>query len=183
MYLWARDPGLCDGPPAAGAGFNDSREEGQITLSPAPAASSTARTISKFEVKVLSAFTGDTQVALSALFARLVESPGHPVATARVLDIERTISPPVWWLPVRYLSALAPRGAPCRARIIADELRREDSRSSAIEAPTSAEISLYHTLYGGLPLRRVRRQHRVVAGAEAAGFALVPPGPRTAAVP
>src|SRR5947208_9173287 len=32
VYLWARDPKLCDGPYAAGAGFDASRTEGQIVL-------------------------------------------------------------------------------------------------------------------------------------------------------
>ena len=80
VYLWARDPDLCDGPEAAGRGFNASREEGQIDLLPATRCSLDGRTISQLEVKTLSALTADTQVALSSLFARLVESPGHPVA-------------------------------------------------------------------------------------------------------
>ncbi len=32
VYLWARDPKLCDGPALAGAGFDASLTEGQITL-------------------------------------------------------------------------------------------------------------------------------------------------------
>ena len=91
VYLWARDPALCDGPLAAGAGFNASREEAQIALPPVTRCKLDGRTVSKLEVKVLSALTDDTQVALSVLFARLVESPGHPVATSRVLALEQTI--------------------------------------------------------------------------------------------
>ena len=116
VYLWARDPKLCDGPVAAGAGFNDSLEEGQIALPPATRCKLDGRTISKLEVKVLSALTADTQVALSALFARLVESPGHPVATTRVLALERTI------IAVRFggsrsrisVCSACPRGGACR---------------------------------------------------------------------
>src|SRR5215470_6916749 len=32
VYLWARDPSLCDAPTQAGAAFNTSRDEGQIVL-------------------------------------------------------------------------------------------------------------------------------------------------------
>src|SRR6266511_4146375 len=32
VYLWTRNPSLCDGPKAAGPGFNTSRTDGQINL-------------------------------------------------------------------------------------------------------------------------------------------------------
>ena len=182
VYLWARDPKLCDGPLAAGAGFNASLEEGQISLPPATRCKLDGRTISKLEVKVLSALTDDTQVALSALFARLVESPGHPVATSRVLALERTI------IAVRfggsrsaYLSALRSRGAslPVARAIIADQLRRQDiAKRRDVQPPSSAEISLYHSLYGALPVRQVRADSTASwLGGRRKGFALVPPGP------
>jgi hypothetical protein len=87
------------------------------------------RTISKLEVKVLSALTDDTQVALSALFARLVESPGHPVVTTRALALERTIiAVRFGGSRSRYLAALRARGAALAVAraIIADQLRRQD---------------------------------------------------------
>ena len=159
VYLWARDPALCDGPLAAGAGFNASREEAQIALPPVTRCKLDGRTVSKLEVKVLSALTDDTQVALSVLFARLVESPGHPVATSRVLALEQTI------IAVRfggsrsaYLSALRSRGASLAVAraVIADQLRRQDiAKRRDVPSPTSAEISLYHSLYGALPVRQV----------------------------
>ena len=42
VYLWARDPKLCDGPKLAGAAFNTSLTEGQISL-PAACAARSAR--------------------------------------------------------------------------------------------------------------------------------------------
>ena len=182
VYLWARDPKLCDGPLAAGAGFNASREEGQIALPPATRCKLDGRTISKPEVTVLSELTDDTQVALSALFARLVESQGHPVVTSRVLALERTI------IAVRfggsrsaYLSALRARGASLAVAraVIADQLRRQDiAKRRDVKSPTSAEISLYHSLYGALPVRQVRADSTASwLGGRRRGFALVPPGP------
>ena len=182
VYLWARDPALCDGPLAAGAGFNASREEAQIALPPVTRCKLDGRTVSKLEVKVLSALTDDTQVALSVLFARLVESPGHPVATSRVLALEQTI------IAVRfggsrsaYLSALRSRGASLAVAraVIADQLRRQDiAKRRDVPSPTSAEISLYHSLYGALPVRQVRADSTASwLGGRRRGFTLVPPGP------
>jgi hypothetical protein len=182
VYLWARDPKLCDGPLTAGAGFNDSREEGQIALPAATRCKLDSRTISKLEVKVLSALTDDTQVGLSALFARLVESPGHPVAATRVLALERTIiAVRFGGSRSRYLSALRVRGASLAVAraIIADQLRRQDiAKRRDVRLPSSAEISLYHSLYGALPVRQVRADSTASwLGGRRRGFALVPPGP------
>jgi hypothetical protein len=182
VYLWARDSSLCDGPAAAGPGFNRSLDEGQISLAPATRCSLDGRTISKLEVKTLSSLTGDTQVALSALFARLVEGPGHPVATSRVLALEETI------VAVRfrgsrtaYLAALTARRAslPVARAIIADQLRRQDiAKRRRVQPPTPGEISLYHALYGSLPVRQVRADDAASwLGGRRRGFTLVPPGP------
>jgi hypothetical protein len=182
VYLWARNPELCDGPLAAGPGFNDSREEGQISLPPATRCQLDGKTISKLEVKVLSSLTDDSQVALSALFARLVESPGHPVATARVLALEQTIiAVRFGGSRSRYLAALRARGAslPVARAVIADQLRRQDiAKRRDVTSPTAAEISLYHSLYGALPVRQVRADSTASwLGGRRRGFTLVPPGP------
>lgn len=182
VYLWARDEGLCDGPAIAGAGFNDSRDEGQITLPAGARCGLDGKTISKASVTTLSALTGDPEVALSALFTRLVESAGHPVSATRVLDLERSI------IAVRfggsraaYESALrAKRASVTLARsIIADQLRRQDvGRTLRVAAPAADEIASYHALYGALPVRQVRASPAPSwLGRKRSGFALVPPGP------
>lgn len=182
VYLWARNPDLCDGPAAAGPGFNASREEGQIALPPATRCRLDGQTISKLEVKTLSALTADTQVALSALFARLVESPGHPVALSRVLALEQTIiAVRFGGSRSRYLSALRARGASLGVgrAVITDQLRRQDiAKKRQAEPPTAAEVSLYHSLYGALPVRQVRTDSTASwLGGRRRGFTLVPPGP------
>ena len=182
VYLWARDSALCDGPDAAGPGFNESRKEGQIDLPPATRCRLDGRTVSKLEVKTLSALTADTQVALSSLFARLVESPGHPVAESRVLALEETIvAVRFGGSRSRYLAALRARGASLAVAraVIADQLRRQDfARKRDAEPPTAAEVSLYHSLYGALPVRQVRADSTASwLGGRRRGFTLVPPGP------
>lgn len=180
VYLWARDPNLCDGPLAAGSGFNASRTEGQIALPPAMRCSLDGRTVPRIAVKALSSLTGDPQVALSALFARLVEEPGHPVETSRVLALEGTIiSVRFGGSRASYLAALrARRASVSLARaIIADQLRRQDiAKQRTVQAPTPAAISLYHSLYGSLPVRQVRADSSASwLGGRRRGFALVPP--------
>jgi hypothetical protein len=182
VSLWARDADLCDAPTMAGAGFNASVEEGQIALPADTRCRLDGKAIPKVSVKALAGVTGDTQVALSALFARLVESPGHPVANARVLAVEETIvSVRFGGSRTAYLSALRARGAslPVARSIIADQLRRQDiARRREVADPTGGQISLYHALYGVLPVRQVRADSAASwLGGRRRGFTLVPPGP------
>jgi hypothetical protein len=182
VYLWARDEGLCDGPGMAGAGFNESRDEGQLTLPGGARCGLDGKTIPKSSVKTLSALTGDSEVALSVLFARLVEGVGHPVSTARVLDIERSIVRERFGgSRAAYESALRARHATVTVSrsIIADELRRDDvGRKLRVQAPTTTELALYYALYGDLPVRKVRTSGAPSwLGEKRQGFALVPPGP------
>jgi hypothetical protein len=182
VSLWARDPALCDGAAAAGPGFNASLDEGQIALPPDTRCRVDGKSISKLGVKALTAVTGDPQVALSALFARLVETPGHPVDDARVLAVEQTIvSVRFRGSRASYLSAVrAKRASLSVARaIITDQLRRQDiARKRQVDVPTGAEVSLYHTLYGVLPVRQVRADSAASwLGGRRRGFTLVPPGP------
>jgi hypothetical protein len=182
VSLWARDPALCDGAAAAGPGFNASLDEGQIALPPDTRCRVDGTSIPKLGVKALAAVTGDTQVALSALFARLVEMPGHPVADSRVLAVEQAIvSVRFRGSRASYLSALRAKGASLAVAraIITDQLRRQDiARKRQVETPTGAEVSLYHTLYGVLPVRQVRADSAASwLGGRRQGFTLVPPGP------
>lgn len=182
VSLWARDADLCDAPTMAGAGFNTSIEEGQIALPPDTRCRLDGKPIPKVAVKALAGVTGDTQVALSALFARLVESPGHPVANGRVLGVEETIvSVRFGGSRTAYLSALRAGGAslPVARSIIADQLRRQDiAARRKVDAPTGGQISLYHALYGVLPVRQVRAESAASwLGGRRRGFTLVPPGP------
>jgi len=182
VSLWARDPALCDGEAAAGPGFNASLDEGQIALPPDTRCRVDGKSISKLGVKALTAVTGDPQVALSALFARHVETPGHPVADSRVLAVEEAIvSVRFRGSRTSYLSAVRAKGASISVAraIIADQLRRQDiARKRRVETPTGAEVSLYHTLYGVLPVRQVRADTAASwLGGRRRGFTLVPPGP------
>jgi len=182
VYLWARDQTLCDGPAAAGPGFAASLEEGQILLPPGARCALDGRTIAQATVARVAAVTGDEEVALSALFARLVESRRVSVSPERVLAAERAL------VAVRfrgsrnaYLAALAQsRATLAVARgIIADQLRRAQIAGSlSVPAPTGAQIAAFYQGYSQLPVRRVRAAPAPSwLSGRRVGFALVPPGP------
>ena len=182
VYLWSRDEALCDGPALAGPGFDASREEGQIVLPPGVRCSVDGRVITSASLDSLAAVTGDSNVALSVLFATLVEAIGHPVGSPRVLDIERSI------IDVRFRGQRAAYRAALRARgatealareVIAGWLRRDDvARRFRVAVPTAAEVALYHGLYGDLPARRVRTSTTPSwLDGRRRGYALVPPAP------
>lgn len=182
VYLWARDQTLCDGPAAAGPGFVASLDEGQIRLPPGARCALDGRTIAQATVASVAALTGDEDVALSALFARLVESRRVPVPPQRVLAAERAL------IETRfrgsrgaYLAALERSGVTLAlARgIIADQLRRAQIAGSLpVPAPTPAQIAAFYDAYAHLPVRRIRATPAPSwLSGRRVGFALVPPAP------
>ena len=64
VYLWTRDPNLCDGPTAAGTGFDDSLTEGQIALPQGVQCSLDGRSLRQTDLSRMTAVTHDRDVAL-----------------------------------------------------------------------------------------------------------------------
>ncbi len=182
VYLWARDPALCDGPAAAGPDFNASLTEGQIVLPPGARCALGQLTLAEETVRRLTAVTGDEQVALTALFARLVESRRARVAPERVLAAEQAlVASRFRGSRAAYLAALqAGRATLAVARgVIADQLRRADIAASlAVSPPADTEVVSFYQSYPDRPLRRVQAAPAPSwLGGRRVGFALVPPGP------
>jgi len=144
VYLWARDAKLCDGPAAAGTGFNTSLVEGQIVL-PARFLCGLyrGRRILAADVTRLTTLTHDRHAAIDALFTRLVLRSAVPIANGQVLAVEnQSITRAFGGSRVAYLSAISQAGATLgMARdVIRDELRRRAivarlAGSSSIEPP------------------------------------------------
>lgn len=126
-YLWARDPGLCDGPAAAGAAFNVSAVEGQIVVPHGAACTFAGGHVWQAAVTRLASLTGDPQVALTALFARAALSRAVPVTQQQILAAEEAaIARSFHGNRPAYLQALARRHATLETArgVIGDELRR-----------------------------------------------------------
>jgi len=160
VWLWTRDHTLCNGPAAAGPGFDPSLTEGQIRLPAGVQCSVDGRQVGSAAITRLQALTGDRQVAFTALFARAVESEAAPVTTRDVLTAERAVIATRFGGSVAaYRAALAKTGATVAiARgAITDQLRRSRIEATlSVRRPTEAEISSFYFAYPDLLARPVK---------------------------
>jgi len=159
VYLWAREPSLCNGPGAAGKGFDASRTEGQLVLPRGTRCTLYGRPITESTISSLTPVTGDPDVAFSAAFARAVTTLQVPLKAKQVADAERAVVTSRFGGSfARYRAALAKAHAsPGAARgIIGDELRRLAIESGfRVGGPTSTEIAEYYETYGATRARLV----------------------------
>lgn len=158
VYLWARDGSLCDGPTAAGPGFDDSLTDGQIDALPAGVQCQYGNlSIKSGSIDLLAQLTGNRDVAFTALLQRLVEEQQAPVSAADIAAAERaTISLGFHGNPAAYLAALAERHvsrATARA-LIADDVRRVRIQATLTAAqPADKAVT---TFYSSYPTQLVR---------------------------
>ena len=177
VYLWARDPTLCNGPAAAGNGFNTSRTQGQLTLPAGTRCTLYGKPITEGTISSLAPVTGNPDVAFSAAFARAATSLQAKLKGKQITAAERAVVAGRFGGSFsRYRAALAKAHAsPGAARgVIGDELRR-----LAIEAgfrvgnPTGREISEYYETYGATRARLVASKTAAPwLGKRKRGFAL-----------
>ena len=159
VWLWARDPRLCNAPRHV-EGFDPDRREGQIDLSAGVRCALGEQVITNNQIGELSRLTRDPEVALSALFARLVESREAAVGPHDILSAERTIvSRRFGGQSGGYAGALA-RGRATRrvARdIVGDELRRRSIQARlTVPSPSGAQLAELQLTYGTVPAREVQ---------------------------
>jgi hypothetical protein len=159
VYLWARNHSLCNGPKAAGPGFNTSMAEGQIKLPRGVQCVVGGTRLNDSSIRSLVSVTKDRQVAYSAVFARTVESARAEVNKADVVALERAVVAAHFRGSYSaYRAALAKAGANVAlARgVLADELRQAAIESRIkVSAPASAAVSSFYDEYGSLPARQV----------------------------
>ncbi|MBA2474615.1 MAG: hypothetical protein H0V40_01465 [Actinobacteria bacterium] len=159
VYLWTREPSLCDGPGAAGPGFNASLTDGQIALPPGARCTFGDLAIRDGELRALERLTGDREIAYTVLLARVAESGSASIPSARVLAAERAV------IALRfggsrgaYLAALARANATVAAAraILVDELRRtEIERRLRAPSPSVGETTTFYLSYPELVARPV----------------------------
>jgi hypothetical protein len=159
VYLWARDPKLCDGPAAAGKGFDASLTEGQIALPANVRCTFGDVHITKSEVARAAAVTGDLGSGASALLERVVLRQEAPVDPATVLAAERAIVRHRFGGSVaRYRSAVAAAKltlADARA-VIADRIGRERVEERFRPRPaTTGQLADFVTTYAATQVRLV----------------------------
>jgi hypothetical protein len=159
VYLWTRSHALCDGPTAAGDGFDRSLVEGQIVLSGGVQCTSAAGRITLTGIRQLQTLTGDREIAYTALLARLAESAHARVTTAQVLAAERgVIASRFGGSPGAYRAALRDAHASVAVArgVIADQLRRGRIEATLrAPAPSGAAITSFYLAYPDLLTRQV----------------------------
>jgi len=182
VYLWTRDHSLCDGPGAAGSGFNASLTEGQIALPAGVQCTVDRRAVSAGSIQALAAVTRDRDLAMTGLFSRAIEAEHGVVSSGELLALERrVITLRFHGSRAAYLRALRARRATLAVArgVLADSLRRARiAHSLRVAAPTTAQVALFYLAYPGELVRLVRADAPVSwLGGRKRGFALVPPAP------
>lgn len=159
VYLWTRAADLCDGPAAAGQGFDTSLTVGQIDALPAGVQCLYGDlTIPTASLDALTLMLGDRDVAFSALLQRLVEEQQTAMTPEDVAAAERmTIALAYRSSGAAYNAALAQlKSSRATARaLIADDVRRVRIQATlAAVPPTENAVRTFYTSY---PTRLVRR--------------------------
>ena len=159
VYLWTRDKRLCDGPAAAGLGFDQSLVEGQLRLPRDSRCTVGKQRVQWDTIGAIRRLTGDGQAAFTAAFARAAAARRVGAPTDSVLAAERLIvNSRFGGSRAAYAAALARAHASVAiARgVIADELRRSlVAPHLRITAPTAAEIESYDEAYANASARLI----------------------------
>jgi hypothetical protein len=176
VYLWTRNPKLCNGP-AVARGLNTSRTEGQLILS-AGQRCRLGRTVVRWSaINPILRLTGDPELAFSNAFARAVQQRTVHVKYGDILAAERSI------IAARfdgsrgaYLAAIADArtNLSVARSIIGDELRRARIESRfKVSWPTARQIAEYHETYGEQQVRLVQAKDELQwLGGRRGGYAL-----------
>jgi hypothetical protein len=158
VWLWARDPRLCDAA-ALPERFDRDLRAGQIDLGRGVRCALGDATVRTNEIAALARVTRDADAALTALYARLVQRrvaevrPGEVRAAERVI-VQRRFGGDRG----RYAAALArARATPAVALgVIADGLRREAIQARLrAPAPSAAEMAEFAATYSAVALRDI----------------------------
>jgi hypothetical protein len=160
VWLWARDPVLCDAPGVLGDELDDDRRAGQIDLPAGIRCVYGGTPLTAGNVASLAKVTGDRELALTALVVRAVErersvagSPVNVVAAER-----RIVAARFGGSKAAYRAALAQADASVGVArgILGDELRRLDVMSELPTAPpTSVDVARFRTTFASVLARRV----------------------------
>ncbi len=182
VYLWARDPTLCDGPGAVGKGFDTDRTEGALALPKGVRCKLGRSTVRWTAINPLLGLTDDPELAFSNAFARAVLQRVSPVSTKDVLAAERSIvASRFGGSRGAYLSAIASaRTSLAVARgIIGDELHRvRISSRFRVSPPSATQIQDFLETYADLPARLVQLKHDADwLGGRASGYAVASSAP------
>jgi hypothetical protein len=182
VYLWTRNPKLCNGPAAAGKGFNRSRTEGQLILASGLRCRLGTTAVRWSAISPILRLTGDAELAFSNAFARAVEQRAAGVTAADIVAAERSI------IAARFggsrgayntAIAQAHTSVSVARSIIGDELRRTRIQSKfRVGGPSAGEIADFRENYADLQARLVEVKSQAPwLGGRRTGYALASTAP------
>jgi hypothetical protein len=177
VYLWTRDPKLCDAPRMAGPALNTDLTAGQLIF-PAGSRCTVYGSPVRWDVAAsISRLTQDSQPAFTAAYGRAVASSYAHVTTKAILDAEKAvIALHFGGSRAAYVSALhRDRASVGIARgVIGDELRRAQIQSRfRVGGPSASEVQSYYDAYAAAPVRLIQVKPAAPwLGSARRGFAL-----------
>jgi hypothetical protein len=160
VYLWTRDPKLCNAPRVAGPALNTDVTTGQLIFPRGSRCTVYGNPVRWDVAASISRVTQDPQAAFTAAYSRAIASSHARVNTKEILNAEKAVI----GLHFRgsraaYLAALRhDRATPGIARgIIADELRRSVIQSRLrVAGPSPTDVRSYYDTYAAAPVRLVQ---------------------------
>jgi hypothetical protein len=159
VYLWTRDPKLCNAPRMAGAALNTNLTAGQLIFPRGARCTVFGQSVRWDVAAGISRVTQDPQPAFTAAYSRAVASSYARVSTKAVLDAEKAvITLHFGGSRGAYVAALRRERATVGiARgIISDELRRAIIQARLrVAGPSSSEVQSYYDTYAAAPVRLV----------------------------
>ena len=181
VYLWTRNPKLCNGPKVAGPRFNTSRTEGQLVFPPGARCKVNGKLVSAKVIRGLTPVTGDPDVAYTAAYARVIASFSQKLRSTQVAQAERAVVVSRFGSSGAYRAALrAAHATPAVARgVIADELRRAMiERRMPAPRPSGDDVQGYYQMYADTQVRLVETKTPAPwLGNRTRGFALASNAP------
>jgi hypothetical protein len=159
VWIWTRDQTRCDGPAAAGAGFDDSLTEGQLDVPAGARCLTSAGTISRNSVARFTAVTGDPGYAASVLLEELALASQVTPSYQDVLSAERAViaagfggDRTKYWAALRAAKLTL---GDARAIITARLARDQVEAGMRAPAPTRADIADFLATYRDRQARAV----------------------------
>jgi hypothetical protein len=160
VYLWTRNPKLCNAPRKAGPALNTDLTEGQLIFPPGSRCTVYGHPVRWDVASSISRVTQDPQPGFTAAYSRAVASSYAHVTTTAILNAEKAvIGLHFQGSRAAYVAALRHDRANVEiARgVIADELRRSLIQSRLhVAGPSAAEIQSYYDTYAAAPVRLVQ---------------------------
>jgi hypothetical protein len=177
VWLWARDQSLCDAPAVAGADFNASLTDGQLSVPPTARCVFADGQIDRRAVARFTTLTGDLNYASSVLFEQAVLNAEQPVDPNDVLSAERAVVATSFGGDrKRYWAALAEARltiSDARAIIAAHIQRDRVEARFRPPPPTPRQVADFLATYAEQPVRLVETTEKAPwLGHAARGWAI-----------